>query len=295
MADIFEKYHLKGTLAFETTNRYGTNNRDRIIKENITFYNSKRYIKGMFGMHALLTLGENDLKEISNAIPEDMPVHIHIAEGEADERLSKMNFGMPIINVLDKFGLLRDNSLLVHNSNISDDEMEILKDKNLFLVQAIDSNMNNAQNIANIHKFIQSDLDVTIGSDGMTSNILRLYKNSFLFTKYQNKTPDIGFEEINKMLLTSYKLKTAYGFPVGLSEDEPADFAITNYSPYTPFDSDNFLGHFIYGVTENKINHLFSNGHLVLENGKIVDKSIEKISKEAINNSIDLFDRFLKN
>ncbi len=292
MSDLFEKYNMQGGLAFETTNRYGKEIRDRIIKENIDFYKSAGKTKALFGMHALLTLNEKDLYEISGKIPSNMPIHIHIAEGEADEIKAKMNFGMPIIAVLEKFGLLRKNSLLIHNSNITQDEIEILKKYDLFLVQAIDSNLNNAQNVANIHNFLQNGLKVTIGSDGMTSNILKLYKNSFLFTKYQNKNPDIGFEEMKKLFLNSFKLKTAYGFSIGLNENDTADFLITNYIPYTPFNESNFWGHFIYGITESKVTHLFSSGKLVLKNGEIADKGlIERISRSD-NISKNLFEKF---
>ena len=147
--------------------------------------------------------------------------------------------------------------------------------------------------MANIHNLLNNGLKVTIGSDGMTSNILKLYKNSFLFTKYQNKNPDIGFEEMKKMFLNSYELKEAFGFPMGLKEGEKADFAITNYIPYTPFSQDNFWGHFIYGITESTIKYLFSSGEFILDYYRFKNyEKYDKYTSKELEISKKLFKKF---
>ena len=292
MANLFDEFDMKGGLAFETTNRYGKDNFEKIVNENISFFKKNGNIKAFFGMHALLTLDYENLKYISQKIPDDMPIHIHIAECEADEIAAKEKYGKSIIEILDDFSLLKDDSILVHNSNISQREIDILKDKKVFLVQAINSNMNNAQNAANIHNLINNGLKVTVGSDGMTSNILRLFKDSFLFTKYQNQNPDIGFDEMKKMLLTSFEIKEVFGFSMGLNQDEPADFVITNYAPYTPFTKNNFIGHFIYGITESTAKHVFSNGKLVLDNENLTNPKLQEIIDKSSEISQELFEKF---
>lgn len=292
MADLFNQYKMKGGLSFEITNRYGEDNFKKMVDENINFYHKHSDVKAFLGMHALLTLDYDNLKYISQKIPDDMPIHIHIAECKEDEITAQKKYGKSIIEILNDFSLLKDNSILVHNSNISQKEIDILKDKKIFLVQAIDSNMNNAQNAANIHNLIKNGLEVTIGSDGMTSNILRLFKDSFLFTKYQNQNPDIGFDEMKKMFLTSFKLKEIYGFPMGLDRDEQADFVITNYTPYTPFTKDNFMGHFIYGITETTAKYVFSSGNMVLDNGNLTNIDVKQIALVADKVSQKLFEKF---
>ena len=297
MGDVFEDFGLNGVLCFETSNRNGKDVFERSLQENIRFcqkYKKSENLKGMIGMHALLTLDDLNLKKISQTTA-GCPIHCHIAEGEIDEIQSLEKYGKTVIERLDEFDLLRNNSLLVHASNISEKEMEILKDKNIFIAQAIDSNMNNALNIANISKLINSGIETTIGTDGMTSNILKALKNSFLFTKFQNKNPDIGFPEMTSLLLNSFKIKTSFGFPLGIKENETADIVIFDYVPATPFDESTFLGHFIYGITESQARWVIKKNEILMENFQLnLTKKYEELIQKRIEISERLFDRFGK-
>jgi len=286
MAEVFENFGLNGVLCFEISNRNGNEVFQKSLKENIRFIKKKKpnSIKGMVGLHALFTLDDENLKEISQKT-EGFPIHIHIAEGKIDETDCQKKYKKSIIERLESFDLLRSNSLLIHCNNISNDEIEILKNMKLYIVQTIDSNMNNALNVANISKLINAGLPVTVGTDGMSSNILKSYKNSFLFAKYQNQNPDIGFTEMEAMFLNSYKLKKAYGFPVGILENEPADIAVFDYKPATPFNEDTFLSHFIYGITESQARWVIKGDNILLDNFRL--KSIDKYD-EIISHSIEI-------
>lgn len=294
IAKVFENFGLNGILCFEISNRNGNEVFQKSLKENIRFIKNAKstLLKGMVGLHALFTLDNENLKEISKKT-EDFPIHIHIAEGKIDEIQCKEKYNQTVIERLEIFNLLRKNSLLVHCSNISNKEIEILKHKKLFVVQTIDSNMNNALNIANISRFINEGIKVTVGTDGMSSNILKSYKNSFLFAKYQNHNPDIGFTEMETMFLNSYKLKKAYGFPVGILENEPADIAVFDYKPATPFNEDTFLAHFIYGITESQARWVIRGDNILLDNFrlKLIDK-YDEIIGHSIEISKKMFRRF---
>jgi len=295
MADVFEDFGLNGVLCFETSNRNGDDVFEKSLNENIRFYRKHRNSKnlnGMIGLHALLTLDDQDLTKI-NQTTAGCPIHCHVAEGEIDEIQSKEKYGKSVIERLGKLGLLRKNSLLIHASNVSEKEINILKEKDIFIAQAIDSNMNNALNIANISKLIDSGIKTTVGTDGMTSNILKALKNSFLFTKYQNKNPDTGFPEMESLFLNSYKLKTTFGFPLGIRENEPVDIAIFDYVPATPFNEKTFLGHFIYGITESQACWVIKGNEILLDDFQLnLTEKYEVLIKKRIQISERLFERF---
>ncbi len=297
MGDVFSDFGLNGVLCFETSNRNGKEVFEKSLAENIRFHqknqNSKN-LKGMMGLHALLTLDEQNLEEI-NRKTGNLPIHCHIAEGEIDEIQSKEKYGKSVIERLEEFDLLRKNSLLIHASNISKKEIDILKEKDVFIAQAIDSNMNNALNIANISKIIDSGIKTTAGTDGMTSNILKALKNSFLFTKYQNKNPDIGFPEMMSLLLDSFQLKTTFGFPLGILKNEPADLVIFDYVPATPFDENTFWGHFIYGITESQARWVIKGNAILLDDFRLhLTKKYDDLIRNRIGISERLFERFEK-
>ncbi|MCD4818190.1 MAG: amidohydrolase family protein [Candidatus Cloacimonetes bacterium] len=296
MAKVFDDYGVSGSIAFEMSDRNGEDVFLESLEENVNFakQNKNSDVKGMIGLHAAFTLSNESLKKISDK-SEKFPIHVHIAEGNIDEIQSQEKYGKSIIERLDDFGLLRDNSLMVHCSNISEKEIEILKEKNIFIAQTIDSNLNNALNVANISDLINSDLKVTVGTDGMTSNIMKAYKNSYIFTKYLNKTPDIGFPEMHELFMNSYRLKKAFGLPLGVLENENADIAIFDYEPATPLNTDTFLGLFIFGITESQAQWVIKNDKVLLDDYKL--KTTDKYN-DLINNAIEIskkmFDRFLE-
>jgi cytosine/adenosine deaminase-related metal-dependent hydrolase len=216
MADVFEHYGISGSLAFELSDRNGKEILSQTLAETIRFLkeSENRDVKGMVGLHASFTLEEDSLEEISRKTG-DAPIHVHVAEGELDETECQRKYGKTIIERLIQHNFLRKNSLLVHGSNISKKEIGLLKNYDIFMAQAVDSNMNNALNVANVHHLSQNRIPVTIGTDGMTSNILKSMKNSYLMVKYFNQNPDIGFPEMQEFLLNNYKLKERFGFPIG--------------------------------------------------------------------------------
>jgi len=296
MAEVFDQYGISGSIAFEMSDRNGNDIFQKSLDENISFAenNITKDVKGMIGLHAAFTLSNKSLKAISERSG-NFPIHVHIAEGDIDEIRSREKYQETIIERFDDFGLLRDNSLLVHCSNISDSEIAILKEKNIFVAQAIDSNLNNALNVANISKLVNSGLKTTVGTDGMTSNIMKAYKNSYIFTKYLNKTPDIGFPEMQELFLNSYRLKRKFELPLGILENDIADLAIFDYQPATPLNNDTFLGHFIFGITESHTQWVIKDDSILLDDYKL--NTTDKYN-DLIDNSIEIssrmFDRFSK-
>jgi cytosine/adenosine deaminase-related metal-dependent hydrolase len=125
MQDVFDVYGLNSVLCFETSNRNGQQKFKESLQENIRFcrkHKNSPNTKGMIGMHALLTLSNDDLKIISE-LSEDFPIHCHIAEGVVDEIQSYEKYKKSVVQRLEDYGLLRKNSLLIHASNIGQDEV----------------------------------------------------------------------------------------------------------------------------------------------------------------------------
>jgi cytosine/adenosine deaminase-related metal-dependent hydrolase len=301
MAQILSDHEISGSLCFETSDRNGEEIFERSLKENLRFENEARdkNIKGMIGLHAAFTLSDKSLKKISEAIGKKS-IHIHIAEGELDEIQSNKFYNMNVIERLNSFGLLNDRSFLVHCSNLNEKELEVISGKNLYIVQAVDSNMNNAQNIGKTSRFMKKNIRVLSGTDGMTSNMLKSWKNTFLVLKYLNQDPDTGFAEMNSLLHNSYNLKNSLGLSLGVFENEPADLVILDYEPATIFSNDTFLAHFIYGITESRVQYVIKNDKILVDNfsltlPKETEQKYNKLLLNKLKISNDLFEKFKKN
>jgi len=296
MAEVFDAYGVSGTLAFELSDRNGEEFFQKSLDENVRFAKAQKgkSVQGMIGLHASFTLNDESLQKIADA-SEDFPIHVHVAEGEIDGVQCMEKYGKGLIERFDSFGLLRDNSLLIHCSNLTEKDVKIIKKRNVFLAQALDSNMNNALNVGNIAKFVEAGLHPTVGTDGMHPSAMKAYKNSMIMTKYLNQTPDMGYGEMQALFLNSFKLKKAFGLPLGVIEGEPADIAIFDYVPTTPFNTDQFLGHFIFGITESICQYVLKKEELLLDNYHVTKDLYKDLFERSWEISTAMFERFESN
>jgi cytosine/adenosine deaminase-related metal-dependent hydrolase len=296
MAEVFAAYGIDGTLAFELSDRNGDEFFQKSLDENIRFAKTHkgRAIQGMIGLHASFTLSDVSLQKIAQTT-EDFPIHVHVAEGEIDSRQCREKYGKGLIERFQSFGLLRDNSLLIHCSNLTAEDIEILKNHNVFLVQAVDSNLNNALNVGNISHFLKEEIKTTIGTDGMHSSVFKALKNSVIFTKYQNKNPDIGIAEMQALFLNNYRLKSVYGLPLGIEEGEPADLVIFDYQPATLFDAASFLSHFVFGITESRCHYVIKNDEILLDDYHVTKDLYQDLFERRYEISEKMFRRFEDN
>ncbi|MCF7858780.1 MAG: amidohydrolase family protein [Candidatus Cloacimonetes bacterium] len=296
MADVFKAYGVSGTIAFEISDRNGEDFFQRSLAENIRFAKAQKgkSVQGMIGLHASFTLSDSSLRKIADAT-EDFPIHVHVAEGEIDGIQCQEKYGKGLIERFDDFGLIRDDSLLIHCSNLTKKDLEILKERDIFIVQAVDSNLNNGLNVGNISKFISEDIKTTVGTDGMHPSTMKALKNSMIFAKYLNKNCDLGYPEMNSLFMNNFKLKTAFGLPLGINEGDPADIAIFDYEPATPFNDEQFLGHLIFGISESRCQYVIKEDEILLDDYHITKDLYKELFDNSWKISKDMFKRFEEN
>ncbi len=294
MAEIFEAYGVQGTLAFEMSDRNGEKVFKNSLAENVEFARRQRgkSVQGMLGMHASFTLSEQSMRQIAET-SEDIPIHIHILEDMIDQNETLRKYDEFIIDRLESYGLLRKNSILAHCSNMKKRELQQIRGKEIFVVQAVDSNLNNGLNVANLKELTAMGIRTAVGTDGMSSNIMKSFKNSYIFCKYLNQSADTGYPEMSGLLSTSYELKEAFGFELGVRPEEKADIAVFDYEPATAFDSESFLGHFIFGITESKAQYVLKGERLLLDDYLVVPEPYQELKEKSGEISGRLFKRFI--
>lgn len=284
---------LRALLCFETSDRYPV---DKCIKENISFMDKFKsdHVRGLFGMHASMTLSDKTLKAVARKLG-DNPIHIHVAESEMDEDDSFNKYHMSIMERLDKFGLVNPNSLIVHGVSISDKELDIVHKNNAYMVVNTTSNMNNAVGIPNVRNYLEHNIKVLVGNDGLSSNMATEYLNVLYTTHLYNKTPlGLGLGEVLEMINNSYDyVSKMLGIKLGkIEKDYESDFLLVPYKPFTEMNSDNAFGHVFYGLYPSfRPNDVYASGKLLLKNRKIVSRKVNRLFDEANEVSKDLWRR----
>ena len=284
---------LRAILCFETSDRYPV---AKCIKENISFMDKYKtdHVAGLFGMHASMTLSDKTLTSVAKQL-KGRPIHIHVAESDMDEEDSRQKYGVTIMERLEKFGLVNPNSLIVHGVDISDKELDIVKNHNAYMVVNTTSNMNNAVGLPNINNYLAHGVKVLVGNDGLSSNMANEYNAAYYSTHLFNKKPTaMGLGEILDMINNSYEyVSHILGIKLGrIQKDYEADFMLLPYQPFTEMNKGNAFGHLFFGIYPAlKPNDVYASGKCLLKNRKLVSKKANNLFNKSLEVSEKLWTR----
>jgi cytosine/adenosine deaminase-related metal-dependent hydrolase len=262
---IKKKFGMKAMFCFETSDRF---NLGECIRENL---NSIDQGDGLFGLHALMSLSDESLEKIK-VYAKYTPIHVHVAESIEDEEHSIREHDMTVVERLDKFELLNEDSLLVHCVNINESEAKLIGERNCAVTFNPTSNMNNAVGIFEYNLFKRNNIRILVGTDGLGVNIMREWQNLYFMGKQSTNNPSgIGLNEIKRHISDSYRyFNSVTGTKIGrIEEGYDADFIVFDYNPPTPMTEANAFGHVFFGVFDSmKPRYVIVNGNYKINDYK---------------------------
>jgi putative selenium metabolism protein SsnA len=300
IGDAAKELGVRTCLCYETSDRDGEEILKTGIKENINFiktYNNvnEDMLKGMFGMHAAFTLSDKSLDMCREAMEGlDAGYHIHTSEGIDDLYDSLRNHGKRVVERLMDFDILSDKTIAVHCVHVNSREMDILKQTNTNVVHNPESNMGNAVGCSPVLEFIKRGIDVGLGTDGYTSDMMESIKVGNIIHKHNLCDPNVGFNEISSMVFdNNRKISSKYfNKEVGaLKEGTYGDVIIVDYNPLTPLNENNINGHIIFGMSGRCVTDTIINGKVVMRNRVINTVDEEKIFSKSRELAQKLWER----
>ncbi|SKA97753.1 putative selenium metabolism protein SsnA [Caloramator quimbayensis] len=284
---ICDDLGLRGIFCFESSDRF---NIDDCIEENIDFCSNKsdKYC-GVFGMHASMSLSDKTLEKISNIIG-NLPIHIHVAESTDDVYDCLDKYNKPIVKRLDDFKLLNENSILSHCVHINEDEARIIEKRKCYVALNPTSNMNNAVGLSDYDILRRNNIKCMIGNDGLGANITRDYLNLTFAMKNRLKSPTkFSLDDLKEIINNGYEyVSKMLNIKLGrIEEGYCADMIVVPYSPPTPMNSENAIGHVFFGIFDNfHPKHVFAAGKplmmnyiLTFDENEVYNKSILESEK----------------
>jgi len=268
---IVDTLGMRGIFCFETSDRFNIN---ECIDENLAglkFDSSDA--RGMFGLHASMSLSEETLEKISKVIG-DAPIHVHVAESKEDEDDSLEKYNLSVVERYQKHSLLNPDSILAHCVHINENEAKIISEKQAVIALNPTSNMNNAIGAFNIDIFRNNGIQILIGNDGLGTNIAKEWTYLLFAGKAGiNDANGIGFDEIINYIANSYDyFGRMMGIKIGkIQKGYVADFVLVPYYPPTMMDKNNAFGHVFFGLFDNfKPSCVIVKGKTLIENYKSI-------------------------
>jgi len=266
IASAFEKVGASHLLCYEISDRDGTQKAQEGLMETAEYLEENQ---GLVGLHASFTVSDDTLqKAVRVAQHFDTGIHIHVAEAFSDQQHCMDTYGMRVIERLQKAGALSSpKTILGHCLHLSENEKKIISNSPAWVVQNTESNLNNKVGFFNAAGLGEN---VIFGTDGMHSDMLRSAKAAFFVGQ---NFDTIGYDSVYKRFRNADKYLQFNHF----KGHGPNNLVIIDYDSPTPFNQSNFLGHFVFGLESRQIQHVISQGKLVVENQQITTVDEEKI------------------
>ncbi|WP_251860225.1 putative aminohydrolase SsnA [Clostridium sp. Marseille-Q2269] len=301
IAEAAEKIGIRSNLCYETSDRDGEKIANDGINENVEFIkycNSKNddMIKAMFGLHASMTISDKTLERCLEAVNGlSTGFHVHCAEGIEDLQDSKAKYGKGVIQRWYDAGVLSDKTIAVHCIYTSDEEMEMLKEKNAIVVHNPESNMGNAVGVSPVLEMYKKGILLGLGTDGYTSDMTESYKVANIIHKHAKADSTVAWGEIPDMLFNNNKRITERFIDgkVGvLKEGALADIIVVDYNPPTPINENNINSHILFGITGRCVDTTIINGKVLMENKNLVNIDEERIMARSRELATEVWKRF---
>jgi len=296
IAKEVERFGLRARLAYEVTDRHGTDGARQGITENASFikkHKSHPSVRGDFGLHASLTLSDETLERCVDSVKDvGCGFHVHVAEDAADQDdCVKKHHGLRIVERFNKAGILGPRTIAAHCVHVSDKEIGILSKTGTNVVHNPQSNMNNAVGVAPIPAMLSTGIRVGLGTDGFTSDMFQESKAAFTVHKLALRDlKAMPPRDVYDMLFRANP--EILGFGNGLiTAGAPADIMVLDYNPPTPLTSENLASHFIFGMNSANIEHVLCNGKQIVRDRKLVTMDSEKIINSCTKHAESLWKR----
>ncbi len=270
IANAFEKVGASHLLCYEITDRDGMNKTEDGLNETSEYLKNHQ---GLVGLHASFTVSDATLKKsVALAKQFNTGIHVHVAEAESDQEHCVANHGKRIIERLQEFGALESGkTILGHCLHLSNEEKKIIRNSPVWVVQNTESNLNNKVGYFNAEGLGEN---IMINTDGMHSDMLRSAKAAFFVGQ---NFDTIGYDSVYQRFRNADKYLQDNGF----TGHGPNNLVVLDYDTPTPFNINNFYGHFVFGLESKHVQHVISQGKLVVEDRKILTVDEEKILADA--------------
>jgi len=306
IADAVSQAGLRASLCYEVTDRDGPEKSQAGLQENLRFIQriQKRNpldanLRAHFGLHASLTLSDETLARAADLCPEGIGFHIHAAEGAADQEDSLEKSGLRVVHRLEKFGILRPESILAHGVHLDENEMDRLAETRTWLTHQPRSNMNNAVGVAQVEKMLDKGVRLGLGNDGFSNTMWLEWKEAYLLHKITHHDPRrMGGYAVKQIAVDNNAALISEifdGLPVGkIAEGAAADLIFVDYQPFTPLTPGNLPWHILFGFHESMVTATIVAGTPLMYKRKLLTIDESAITAEALEVSKTTWTRYEK-
>ncbi len=283
----------RGIVEEDINSKYKIEENEKLFKDYDNALNGR--IKIMFGPHAPYTCSPEFLLEIIDSASKlNASLHIHLSETKEEVEESYRKYNKSPIKHMYDLGLFELHTVAAHCVHIDDEDIKLIKDKNVYPINNPSSNFKLASGFSPVNKMLKEGIKVALGTDGAASNNnLNMFKEISM-ASLVNKAVDN--DPMSVTALETLKMATLNGaYALGIEKEigslevgKKADIIILDMDKPHLCPRNNIFSTLAYSAYGSDVDTVIVDGNILMEKKEFKTIDIEKVKYMANEISIDL-------
>ena len=302
VAKAVEELGVRGVLA-KAVVEYSEYAPKHTIEDSLSFairYNelASGKVRTMIGVHAMYSCStETLLKAVEFYERHGIRIHMHFSESLHELEYIRSRYGVTPTKLAKELGILKTKPLLAHATYLSDEDIKILSDHEVYVAYSPFTIMSWGQDIARVSELVGNGITVSLATDGpVTDGDLSIFKQMKLAiaaqsSRYRTPTklqPKEVLEMVTKKAAKSLGIEDIVGF---LEPGMRADVIVLR--PHkTKLVSllDDPYGTIVYNLGDESVSDVYVDGRKILSNKTPVRVELEGLHQQILSIRAELFE-----
>ncbi len=242
----------------------------------------------MVAPHAVYTCSPETLEYVRDtAAAHGIGIMIHVSETQDEQRMIRERYGKTPVEMLRDLGMLGPRTLIVHAVWVSDSDIEIMREHGVSVAHNPQSNMKLASGIAPFAKMAAAGINVSIGTDGPSSNndldMWEEMRSASFLQKVATLDPCIfpAYEVLRMATVNGARALGLEGEMGQLRKGMKADIILLDIEKPHLYPQTDIVANLVYCAKASDVETVFVDGRKVVENRRLLTMNQAALCLEA--------------
>lgn len=228
----------------------------------------------ILGFHAEYTTCMDNLKKVAEIVQrQKAPLYVHACETKSEVEGCVERYGMTPVQFLASLGMFDFGGGIYHGVHMSNEDLEVMKEKGLYVVTNPGSNTKLASGIAPVTEYLKRGIPVAIGTDGPASNnCLDFFREMFLVAGLAKLREDdaaaLDAKEVLRMATVNGAKAMHLDDCLTLSVGQKADMIMIDLHQPNMQPINNIEKNIVYSGSKQNVKMTMVNGRILYMDGQ---------------------------
>ncbi len=245
-------------------------------------------IKVMVGPHAPYTCGTDFLKECVSVAKElNTGIHIHLSETKKEVEDSFEIHELSPIEYAKEIGIFDVHTLAAHCVVLSQEDIEIIRDNNVYPVNNPGSNFKLASGFAKVDEILSKGIPMALGTDSSSSNNnLNMFEEinlAALVNKSvtEDATSVSAYQALEMATINGAKALNLQDEVGSIEVGKKADMILIDLNVSHLYPRNNLISALAYSAQGSDVDTVIIDGKIVMEDKKILNIDLNEIFSQV--------------